>query len=82
LKINNNLYGVQVKNPISSSFYVDNGSTVETKVDCSVNEGNFNAQLPQGGVMVVAAGIKCSFDLFYFQFPILIHTLFQYQDEN
>lgn len=38
--------------------------------------------MPQGNMIVVQAGVKCSLDLFYFAFPVLLHTLFETVDPH
>jgi len=43
LKINFNLFGVQVEEQLPSSFYVADGSTMEAKIKCSILKGNINA---------------------------------------
>lgn len=53
LKINFNLLGVQVVEQFPSSFFVANGTNVETKIKCSILQGNVNAQEPNGNVIVV-----------------------------
>ena len=53
LKINFNLLGVQVLDQFPSSFFVANGTNVETKIKCSILQGNVNAQEPNGNVIVV-----------------------------
>lgn len=45
-------------------------------------QGNMNASEPTGNVIVVQAGLKTSADLFYFQFPVLQHTIFEELDVN
>lgn len=82
LKINYNLLGVQVEEQFPSSFYVANQTTVEAKIKCSILKANVNAQEPGGNVVVVQAGLKTSGDLFYFQFPVLQHTVFEEMDAN
>lgn len=82
LKINYNLLGVQVEEQFPSSFYVANQTNVEAKIKCSILKGNVNAQEPGGNVIVVQAGLKTSADLFYFQFPVLQHTVFEEVDAN
>lgn len=82
LKINYNLLGVQVVDQFPSSFYVANQTNIEAKIKCSILQGNVNAQEPTGNVVVVQAGLKTSADLFYFQFPVLQHTVFEEMDAN
>ena len=53
MKINFNLLGVQVVEQFPASFFVANGSTVDTKIKCSILLGNVNAQEPNGNVIVV-----------------------------
>lgn len=81
LKINNNIFGVEAVDQIQPSFFIAAGASVETKIRCSIMKGNQNGQIPQG-MFVVQAGIKCSYDLFYFSFPVLFQTLLQEQDIN
>lgn len=82
LKINYNLLGVQVVDQFPSSFFVANSTNVEAKIKCSILQGNVNAQEPNGNVIVVQAGVKTSADLFYFQFPVLLHTVFEEMDPS
>jgi len=74
LKINNNFYGIQA-GPIQSSFYVAQGAQVECVVPCTAMENGLSGQVPTSNVILVEAGIKCNLDLFYFTFPVLVHTL-------
>ena len=76
INLNHNLFGVKAESQIPSSFYVAQGATVETSVRCSILQ-NINAQLPTGPVVTVQAGLKCSLDIFYFHFPVLLHVIFE-----
>lgn len=82
VKINNNLFGIQETVNVPASLYVPVGSTVDTKVLCTAYKDNFNGQLPQGNIITVQIALKCSADVFYFMFPVLLHNLFAQLDEG
>jgi hypothetical protein len=80
MKINNNLFGIINADPIPQNFTVSQGSVAKISIKCKISPQSSNPTPPQGSVIIVQAGLKCSMDLFYFNFPVLLHTMFEEQD--
>lgn len=82
LKINFNLYGVNVIENFPASLFIPRGQTVNTKIKCSILKDNVNAQPPQNNMILIQIGLKTNIDVFYFQAPVLLAPLLSALDDS
>ena len=81
-KMNQNPLGIEVVSDGFANYNNTPGVLEKVKIHCRLNSAAENGQPISGNVITVQAGLRTSADLWYFQFPVLMHVCLQQQDPS
>lgn len=76
MQFNTNFFGITCNPDQISNLFVQNGSSIQARVDLEVNINPDQSKVPENVPILLQTGLRCSLDEFYFNIPVIASVLF------